>query len=183
MEKLKIGFNQVAKNRDKHFAEKKAEIFNHAIDFFKSHHLPIDKELMHKEGFKNYFLRLFAETYDKDFPSYMSSEQRVNMANVSIGILEQYDSQYRKLRCPFDVNTLSIPEDYDYGLYLTSPAQINTYNIVVELCDVLNRYAAETNKSLNNPVFGAAMRGVLKELEFNGETLCPSSNPSHYQNY
>jgi hypothetical protein len=140
-----IGFNRIAQARDKRNAEKKAEILQKALNFFEEYHLPTDVGLMHKEGFYNYFLRLYAETYKNDFPAYMTSLERVQMAKVNTRELTQFQASYEAIRTPFDVDTMAVPENVDYSIYVDGEREL-MFDALEYLNKAIENYTRQADK-------------------------------------
>lgn len=152
--KKQVGYDHVAETRDKRNAEKKRALFNAALETFDRYKLPIDRELMHKEGFYNYFLRLYAETYTTGFPSHMTALERVKMHQVPIGEIKQLQDEYSALRTPFDVNTLCVPDDADYGIYVEGE-KMEVYNMTEDMLKLFDDYTYKAQTANKNPMFNS----------------------------
>jgi hypothetical protein len=145
-----IGVNQFAEQRDKRNAIRKREILQECVDFFDRHHLPADPLLLHKEGFVNYFHRLYAETYSDNFPAYMTAAERVKMSNVNLDPLNHLWEQYAALRTPFDINTQDVPEGKDYSIYIDGNDEIY-YDAVCDLLTAIDNFHARNFEGFHLP--------------------------------
>jgi hypothetical protein len=139
MKKVKVGLNTEAQLRHKWQAGQKAQKLKAAAEFLNEYHLPIDYELMHKEGFKNYFLRLYAATYN-GLPNEIAAQQRVILSKVDITPLEYLQSEYNAIKAPFCPLTMTVPESEDYNVYATNEKQITHFELIQKLCNAVNEY-------------------------------------------
>lgn len=182
MSRLKIGYNKVAEIRDRNSALKKADVLKKAVKFFEAYHLPVDVELMTKEGFYNYFLRLYAETYANNYPIHTTPLERAQMGNIEVSELVDIDSAYKAIRTPFDPLTMEVPEATDYNYYLEDEDEIEKYKLSEELCQVMNKYAKHRNINYRTPVFADLFAKRFRDVELNDKNLLiPSQEPHKYK--
>lgn len=182
MSKLKIGYNKGAEIRDRNSALKKANVLKKAVNFFEAYHLTGDVELLHKEGFYNYFLRLYAETYANNYPIHTTPLERAEMGKVNIQELKDLDIAYKVIRTPFDPLTMEVPESTDYNYYLENEEEVEKYKQAEELCEVLNKYANHRNINFRTPLFADLFSKRFRDVELNDNNLLiPSQEPHKYK--
>lgn len=147
---MKIGVNYMAMQRDKRNAEKKKELLSKAVQFFEQRHLPVDVRLLHREGFVNYFFRLYAETYAANFPSYTTAPERVAMAQINLVPLNELWEQYNLLRTPFDIETQDVPEGVCYDIILDQQ-QAEYYTSLENIVKAIDDFHMNNYEGFNVP--------------------------------
>jgi hypothetical protein len=142
MKKVSVGINQEAQLRQQQQAGWKAQKLKAAIEFFEGYFLEADPIKLHNEGFENYLLRLYAESYT-GLPSEMGARNRAILSQIDIEPLRKLQSEYNAYKCPFDPSTMQVPKDYDYNVYATNEAQLKRYNLLKDFCKGMNAYIKE----------------------------------------
>ncbi len=144
---MMLGENQPKKNRDQNNAKIKRDILLKAQGFMERHELPKDPKAMDKEGFYNYFLRLFAETYT-NYPSYMTAEERIAMSKIDVTPLKELEAQYKRLVTPFDPVTMDVPDNTNYD-FILSEKEAELHIAQVEALSALEKLLEATKGKLN----------------------------------
>lgn len=137
---MTIGLDDKRKAVDKHNAKKKRDLLLQAQGFLERYELPNDPLLMHSEGFYNYFLRLYSETY-KNFPLHMTVLERLAMANVDTTVLKELDLKYKKIGTPFDPITMEPPISVNYDIVLTG-SELELYKAQTHALESLQKLKA-----------------------------------------
>jgi hypothetical protein len=115
---LQIGINQRMKDGYFKEAEIKRNAILESIEFFKKFELNTTAKELVANGFLNDFETKYIKEYSKHCPKYLNGLEVLKYANVETAFLSIRQTLYNSYLSPFDIETLSVPGDIDFGIYL-----------------------------------------------------------------
>jgi hypothetical protein len=164
---MNIGENLQRKTRDKRNAKQKKELLIQAQNFVERYELPFEPKQMDAEGFCNYFLRVFSETYT-NYPGFMTAIDKIKAANIDISSLRALDAAYNAIRTPFDAALMDIPEDENYSIVLDG-IEKELYLLRAETIQQLEKLQDAAAKKINTihggPTVYRKIEPLLKDLK------------------
>jgi len=137
MKRVKIGYDQRAKDRNDLLIDVQQKCIKDATEFFKQHQLPVNEDKLIKEGFRAYFNRLFSETYFSKLPEGYNREQRFKLLGIDPAPLDE-------LQRRFSAHT-ALPKDSDFNIYAETPRELEKWQSANDLLNAWLTFA-QVNK-------------------------------------
>jgi hypothetical protein len=141
---LQIGINQRMKDGYFKESEIKRNAILESIEFFKEFELNTTAKELVANGFLKEFETKYIKEYSKHVPKYLSGLEVLKFANVDLTFLSIRQKTFNSYASPFDIETLSVPGDIDFGIYLDE-LQAKKWKALNELDKAIIEYQSNFN--------------------------------------
>ena len=140
----KIGINQRMKESYIKEAEIKRTAILESIEFFKRFELSTTAKELIANGFLNDFETKYIKEYSKHVPKYLNGLEVLKFANVDLSFLSIRQNLFNSYSIPFDIETLSVPGEVDFGIYLDE-LELKKYTALNDLDKAIKEFQSLFN--------------------------------------
>jgi hypothetical protein len=150
MKKIKIGYLNYEATQQKTKTKQKEAIYKKAYALCHLY-VTIDNEEEFKESFSNYSINLCTKNLGLKNPNI---EKIIQLTNIPVYTIKKLESDYKRIH-------LDAPET-DYNIYATTDTQIEEFNKLLNVCNILNEmkvYTLKTCDAFNNRL--TEVNGIL----------------------
>ena len=140
----KIGINQRMKESYIKEAEIKRTAILESIEFFKRFELSTTAKELAENGFIKDFEAKYVKEYSKHVPKYLNGLEVLKFANVDLSFLSIRQTLFNTYQVPFDIETLSVPSEVDFGIYLDD-LQLKKWTALNDLDNAIKEYQSYFN--------------------------------------
>jgi hypothetical protein len=150
MKKIKIGYLNYEATQQKTKTKQKEAIYKKAYALCHLY-VTIENEQEFKESFSNYSINLCTKNLGLKNPNI---EKIIQLTNIPVYTIKKLEMDYKRIH-------LDAPET-DYNIYATTDTQIEEYNKLLNVCNILNElkvYTLKTCDAFNNRLMD--VNGIL----------------------